>query len=192
MEGPAVLNVPRRSLVLVAGIPGAGKSTLLRGLRVLTPGARILDSDPLRDRLRAVLPVGIHYRYYRPLVHLWHRLRILLAVFAVLGPVVVHLPATGALTRCALAVLAMAACRRRYLVWVDVDPARARAGQVSRGRVLGQSCFDRHVRLGTVFGNRLRAGRRPAGWNRAAVLGRDRIRHGLVLTSASVAWEGAE
>jgi energy-coupling factor transporter ATP-binding protein EcfA2 len=187
VEGPTVLTVSRRSLVLVAGIPGAGKSTLLRGLRMLTPDVRVLDSDPLRDRLGAVLPAGVRYRYYRPLIHLWHRLRIALAVFAVLGPVVVHLPATGALTRCAIAVLAMAAWRRRYLVWVDVEPARARAGQVSRGRVLSQSCFDRHVRLGSAVGRSLRAGHRPWGWQRVAVVNRDRARHGLVLTSASVA-----
>jgi hypothetical protein len=187
VEGPAVLTVSRRSLVLVAGIPGAGKSTMLRGLRALAPDVRVLDSDPLRDRLGAVLPDGVPYRFYRPLVHLWHRLRIVATVFAVLGPVVVHLPATGALTRCAIAVLAVAACRRRYLVWVDVDPACARAGQLSRGRVLGQSCFDRHVRLGSAFSRRLRAGHRPRGWNRIAVLNRERIRHGLVLTSASVA-----
>jgi energy-coupling factor transporter ATP-binding protein EcfA2 len=184
---PTVLAVPRRSLVLVAGIPGAGKSTLLRGMRLLAPGAVVLDSDPLRERLRRVLPAGTPYRVYRAAVHLWHRARILLAVLSVVGPVVVHLPATGALTRGAIALVALLACRRRYLVWVDAEPDQARRGQLSRQRVLGGSCFARHARRGAELAVRLRDGYRPRGWQRVAVLDRRRAGHGLVLTARSMA-----
>ena len=133
-EGPTVVSLPRRSFVLVAGIPGAGKSTLLAARPL--PGASVLDSDPPRRWLRARLPQGTPYRRYRFLVHLVHRLRIVAALLAAVGPVVVHLPATGVLTRVALVVLAALACRRRYLVWVHADAGQARAGQARAGLVL--------------------------------------------------------
>lgn len=187
-EGAATaLAVPRRSLILVAGIPGAGKSTLLSRLRCTVPGLVVLDSDPLRERLSRLFPAGTPYRVYRSLVHLWHRARILLAVLSVLGPVVVHLPATGALTRGAIALLALLACRRRYLVWVDAEPELARRGQFSRRRVLGRSCFERHARRGVALAVRLRQGYRPRGWQRVAVLDRRQARYGLVLTGRSMA-----
>jgi hypothetical protein len=55
-RGPTVLAVPRRSFVLVAGIPRAGKSSLLAARAI--PGAAVLDSDPLRRWLRARLSEG--------------------------------------------------------------------------------------------------------------------------------------
>jgi predicted kinase len=178
---PTVLTVRPRSLVLVAGIPGAGKSTLLARLRA--PGARVLDSDPLRERLRLLLPAGLPYARYRPLVHLWHRLRLVAALLGTVGPVVLHLPATGALTRASVALLALLACRERYLVWVDARPEQARRGQHERDRVLTEGCFARHARAGTGFSRRLRQGHRPWGWRRVAVLDRARAPGGLVLTS---------
>jgi len=181
--GPAVLSVPRRSFVLVAGIPGAGKSSMLARRPIAARGAVVLDSDPIREWLRAKLPDGMPYRRYRGLVHLWHRVQIVLAVLSTLGPVVVHMPATGAFTRVALVSLAMLAWRRPYLVWVHAEPAEARRGQRARGRVLRRSCFERHARLGVAFVARLRAGHQPPGWRRVILLDRRRARYGLVLNT---------
>ncbi|WP_245606976.1 AAA family ATPase [Pseudonocardia spinosispora] len=175
--------MPRRCFVLVAGIPGAGKSTLLRRLRATSDDAVVLDSDPIREQLRKRLPEGTPYRRYRPLVHLWHRLHIVAAVLLAVGPVVVHLPATGAITRGAMMLLALLAFRSRYLVWVHADTDQARQGQHSRGRVLGGSCFERHARRGEAFVQRLRVGYRPKGWRSTALLDRDQARHGLVLAT---------
>jgi hypothetical protein len=115
----------------------------------------------------------------------WHRLRIVLTLLGPVGCVVVHLPATGAVTRAALLVLAALAVRDRYLVWVDVDPEEALHGQRSRGRVLRRRCFRRHARRGAAFGARLRAGYRPRGWRRVLVLDRGQAREGVVLAGGS-------
>lgn len=169
--------------MLVAGIPGAGKSRLLRrlGHDRSTPAPVVLDPDPVREWLRARLPASTPYGAYRGLVHLWHRLRLVAAMFALVGPVVVHLPATAAHTRAAVLVLAVLAFRRRYLVWVDARPDEARRGQVGRGRVLGQGCFDRHARRGGTFAAELRDGRRPSGWHRVTLIDRHQAARGLML-----------
>jgi AAA domain-containing protein len=169
--------------VLVAGIPGAGKSHLLRHLlhHGTTPAPVVLDSEPVRDWMRARLPPGTPYGAYRALVHLWHRLRLVAAMFAVVGPVVVHLPATAAYTRAAVLALAVLAFRRRYLIWVDAVPDEARHGQVGRGRVLARGCFDRHARRGGAFAAELRDGRHPPGWHRVTLVDRRRAARGLIL-----------
>lgn len=178
-----MLTLPGRSLVLVAGIPGAGKSSLLRRLPADREGLAVLDSDPVRDWLRDRLPEGTAYSRYRWLVHLWHRMRIVLLAFGLVGPLVVHLPATGAATRAAVLALAVLAARRPFLVWIDVDPGQARAGQLGRGRVLGQACFDRHARRGEAFAAALRNGRVPRGWDGVTVLDRAAAARGIVLAS---------
>jgi len=182
---PTVLTVSRRSFVLVAGIPGAGKSSMLASRPITAPGAVVLDSDPVRDWLRARLPAGTPYRGYRGLVHLWHRVQVVLAVLGAIGPVVVHMPATAAFTRLALVALAMLACRRRYLVWVHAEPEEARRGQFGRGRVLRGASFARHARRGAAFVARLREGYRPPGWHRVTVLDRRQARYGLVLDTGA-------
>lgn len=184
-SGPTELALCTRSFVLVAGIPGAGKSCLLRRLPVNEPGASpvVLDSDPVREWMSARLPVGTPYSRYRGLVHLWHRLRIVVMTFALVGPVVVHLPATGAITRTAVLVLAMLAFRRRYLVWLDVDAKQARQGQQGRGRMLSDASFDRHVRRGGAFAASLRAGHQPVGWHGVTLLDRRQASRGLVLST---------
>jgi predicted kinase len=180
---PTVLTVSKRSFVLVAGIPGAGKSSMLARRPIAVPGAVVLDSDRVREWLRDRLPAGLPYRSYRGLVHLLYRVQIVLTALVALGPVVVHMPATAAFTRVAMVALAMLACRRRDLVWVHAEPEEARRGQRSRGRVLPRSSFERHVRRGGAFVERLRAGHRPPGWHRVTLLDRRQAGHGLVLTT---------
>jgi len=170
--------VPGRTLVLVAGIPGSGKSTLLAGL---APDGRtvVLDSDAHRAALREVLH-PVPYGWYRPLVHLWHRLSVLVAAFSSIPAVVVHLPATAPGSRAAVQRLAALTGRTPHLLWLDVDPVTARMGQSDRGRVVPGSSFARHVRDAAVP---------PAadGWGSITVADRAGAAGGLVLQHAPTA-----
>lgn len=135
-------------LIVVGGVPGAGKSTAIAQTAGL-PGVRVLDPDQLRGWLRQLLPDRIPYRAYRPIVHVGHTVRVLAGVLA--GPstgrrLVVHDPATRPHRRTALARLARFCGWTPALVYVDIDLARARRGQVARGRVVRASSFDGHWR----------------------------------------------
>ncbi|MGI5128977.1 AAA family ATPase [Pseudonocardia sp. CA-107938] len=169
---PLMLSVPGRALVLVAGIPGAGKSTLL-GTLAPDPGTVVLDSDAHRAALRGVLH-PLPYGWYRWLVHLWHRLSVLVAAFSSIPTVVVHLPATAVGTRAAVLRVAALSGRAPHLLWLDVDAATARSGQAYRGRVVPGSSFERHVRAAAVP---------PAadGWESVTVADRAEAAGGLVL-----------
>lgn len=114
-----------RSLLLVAGMPGAGKSTLLAGLPA-RPDVVVLDSDTRRTALQAL------FGCYRPVVHAWHRLALVVAAFSAAQTVVVHLPATSAGARAAVA--ASPSDRPRGAPAVAArDPANARACQQAAG-----------------------------------------------------------
>ncbi|HET6290509.1 MAG TPA: AAA family ATPase [Amycolatopsis sp.] len=161
----------RRDLLVVAGIPGAGKSTLLS--RAATGAIPVLDSDQVRARLRERLPAALPYRCYRPLVHLWHRARVVRFALADGGPLVVHEPSTRATTRGLLALLGLLSRRPVRLLWLDVDPEVARAGQVARGRVIRRHSFARHVTRAEKVRRELRAGWVPAGWHGARMVTRE-------------------
>ncbi|MFE6306142.1 AAA family ATPase [Nocardiopsis sp. NPDC057823] len=155
MNDPAVRGVvyPRRSLVLVTGVPGAGKSTLLRrlfGLRedqertVLTAeGVRVIDSLQSRHRLGPLLS-RIPYPLWRWTVHVLHLVRTAAALRG--GPVVLHECGTRRPVRVLLALL----CRlRRYelhVVMIDATPREARAGQDARGRRVTERSHRAHSR----------------------------------------------
>ncbi|MEE2038978.1 AAA family ATPase [Nocardiopsis sp. CT-R113] len=144
---------PRRSLVLVAGVPGAGKSTLLRrlfGLReneertVLTAeGVRVIDSLQSRHQLRPLLG-RIPYPLWRWVVHVLHLVRMASALRG--GPVVLHECGTRSPVRVLLALL----CRlRRYemhVVMIDATPQEARIGQNARGRRVTERSHRAHSR----------------------------------------------
>ena len=182
------IKVGPRDLVLLAGLPGAGKSTLLAGLRdtgssntsssnisVLT----VRDSDQVRTRLRAALPSWLPYPVYRPLVHLLHQLRVLVAVLRARGPVLVHDPATRACTRAALALLAWLSGRPAVFVWLDVSARCALDGQRARGRMLPPRSFARHVTRADLLRRGLVDGVVPRGWRCVVVLDRMTTRCGL-------------
>ncbi|WP_433700184.1 AAA family ATPase [Nocardiopsis sp. CA-288880] len=144
---------PRRSLVLVAGVPGAGKSTLLRrlfGLReneertVLTSeGVRVIDSLQSRYQLGPLLG-RIPYPLWRWVVHVLHLVRVAAALRG--GPVVLHECGTRSPVRVLLALL----CRlRRYemhVVMIDATPQEARNGQDARGRRVTERSHRAHSR----------------------------------------------
>ena len=144
----------------MAGMPGAGKSTLLARLPA-RPDVAVLDSDAQRAALQPVFG-AVPYRSYRPLVHAWHRLAVLVAAFSAVPTVVVHLPATGARTRAAVALLARMSGRAAYLLWLHVDPADARAGQRDRGRVVGDASFSGHASRALARRTRCATDRRRA------------------------------
>ncbi|KOX17155.1 ATPase AAA [Nocardiopsis sp. NRRL B-16309] len=144
---------PRRSLVLVTGVPGAGKSTLLRrlfGLRgdeertVLTAdGVRVIDSLQSRYQLRPLLRL-VPYPLWRWVVHVLHLARVAAALRG--GPVVVHDCGTRRPVRMLLALL----CRlRRYevhVLMIDATPQEALTGQNARGRRVTERSQRMHSR----------------------------------------------
>jgi predicted kinase len=172
------LALPGRALLLVAGIPGAGKSTLIDGLPD-EPGIVVLDSVAQRVALRRVLGV-LPYAWYRPLVHLLHRLAVLIAALSGASTVVVHLPATDRRTRAVVARLAAATGRSAHLLWMHVDPADARRGQCERGRVIPERSFAGHAQRATAATAELLAGV-PGGWSSVTVLDRAAAFDGLRL-----------
>jgi predicted kinase len=176
--GPVPVRLPGRTLLLVAGMPGAGKSTLLARLP-RRPGMVVLDSDAHRVALARRFP-GLAYRRYRPLVHLLHRVAVLRAACSSVPTVVVHLPATAASTRTAVALLAAATGRAAHLVWLHVDPAEALGGQRDRGRVVPTGSFAGHARRALASRHQLARGR-PRGFRGVALLDRASARVGLVL-----------
>ncbi|OZM71825.1 Zeta toxin [Amycolatopsis antarctica] len=166
-------------LVVVAGLPGAGKSTLLREARNLA-SATILDSDQVRDWFSATMPGWVRYRWYRPLVHLAHRGRIVLYAARRTGPVVAHEPATRASTRAMLVLIGLLTGRRRHLLWVSATPGEAEAGQRARGRQLAGRSFARHVRRAERVEPVVAAGG-VRGWHSVVVVHRPASGERLVL-----------
>lgn len=175
------IKVGPRDLVLFGGLPGAGKSTLLAGLRH-SPAVTVRDSDQMRECLRAWLPGWLPYRAYRPMVHVGHQLRVVLAVLRAPGPVLVHDPATRACTRGALAWLARLSGRPAVFVWLDVPPRLALEGQRARGRLIPPRSFARHVARAGVLRRALRAGAVPPGWRAVVLLDRPAMGAGLKVT----------
>jgi AAA domain len=177
---PIRLAVPGRTLVLVAGMPGAGKSTLLAGLPQRSDTV-VLDSDEHRVALARRFP-RLAYRRYRGLVHLRHRLATVRAAFSGTPTVVVHLPATSAVLRTTVAVLAGLSGRAAHLLWLHVDPDEALRGQRERGRLVPSGSFAGHARRAVDAAGALRAGRAP-GFRTGTVVDRAAARAGLVLAT---------
>ncbi|GAB3737668.1 hypothetical protein GCM10027598_65200 [Amycolatopsis oliviviridis] len=171
MTDRIALRLGRRDLLVVAGIPGAGKTTLLS--RAATGTMPVLDSDQVRARLRDRLPAALPYRCYRPVVHLWHRARVVRFALRDGGPLIVHEPSTRATTRGLLALLGLLSRRPVKLLWLDVTPEEARAGQVARGRVIRRHSFARHVKRAEKVRLALRAGWVPTGWRGARMVTRE-------------------
>jgi hypothetical protein len=177
------IDLPGRTLLLVAGMPGAGKSTLLARLPA-APGLVVLDSDAYREALRRMLP-GLPYAWYRPLVHLWHRIAVLLAALSDVPTLVVHLPATDDGTRAAVARLAALTGRSAHLLWLHADPEEARRAQYARGRVVPSSSFAAHAERAAASTAALLTGPPPPGWSTVTVIDRRTARAGLHLDTTS-------
>ena len=173
------IDLPGRTLLLVAGMPGAGKSTLLAGLPA-RDGLLVLDSEQQRDAVRRALP-GVPYAWYRPLVHLLHRFAVLVAAFSETPTVVVHLPATDERIRLAVARLAALSGRSAHLLWLHADPDEALRGQIGRGRVVPPPSFAAHAEHAAATTAALLGDREHPGWASVTVLDRVAARAGLHL-----------
>ena len=143
--GGGLLVVPRRSLVVLAGLPGAGKTTLLRRLDAdRTPGVLPLDSEEVAGWLGAHgrrLP----YRFVRPAVHGLHLLRVAREVHGPAACVLTTDPMPSPLRRLLLRVAACSSGRSLSVVLVVASEEQARSGQRSRGRALGERRMTRHL-----------------------------------------------
>lgn len=170
-------------LVVVAGLPGAGKSTLLRTIDNRSH-AVVLDSDQVRDWFTALLPAWVRYRWYRPMVHLIHRIRIALYAATSAKPVIAHEPATRASTRTLLATIGILSNRNRHLLWISATAEEARQGQQQRGRMINPRSFARHVRRARSIERRLRERGRLRGWHSTQLVRRPAARGALVLLPA--------
>ena len=182
-------------MVLVGGVPGAGKSTVLARV-ASSPGLDVLDPDAWRVRLRAVLPAAVPYAAYRPVVHIGHALRVLVALLQ--GPVpgrtlLVHDPATRARRRRLFLRLARVRGWEPVLVYLDVARPVAESGQVRRGRVVHPASFAGHWSRWTTLRTKLLndAGSLDGqGWSKVVLTDRARAEEELTgLTGVMVAAE---
>ncbi len=140
--GEVRLDVPSNSFVVVAGLPGAGKTTLLRRLRA-SWGVTGLDPEDVAEALHCLrLPYGV----LRPLVHVTHLARVLVALGSAAPCVLTSDPMTSPVKRRLLPLAARATSRRFEVVLIDVTPAEARDGQRRRGRSLSNRRMARHER----------------------------------------------
>jgi hypothetical protein len=148
------LAFPAHSVLLLAGIPGAGKTTLLRRLYTLTgcehgpvwtdDGTLVLDSEHARNRWAAWLG-QVPYRYWRPIVHLTHYVR-LFAALRQPDPIVLHECGTRRWVFRTLVRRAARHGREVHVVLLDVPPSVAQASQRLRGRRVHPGRFERHAR----------------------------------------------
>lgn len=168
MRERIIIELGRRDLLVVAGLPGAGKSTMLGRA---ADGLTVLDSDQVRAKMSALLPAATPYRFYRPIVHVWQRMRVARAALG-RGPVIVHDPSTRATTRAWLVALGVVTRRPVRMLWLDVTAEQAIRGQLSRGRVLHRRTFERHVRRAARMREALLADQVPTGWHSAQVITR--------------------
>lgn len=78
-------------------------------------------------------------------------------------------------------LLARCAGRSAHLIWLDVPPDTALAGQRSRGRLVRARAFAAHVKRADASVPVLRAGREP-GWSSILLTDRTSARRGLELS----------
>jgi len=140
----STLQVPRQSIVVLAGLPGAGKTTTLRRLAgARSEGVLMLDSEEVAGRLR-VLPVP--YRVLRPLVHAVHLARVLCAATTPAVCLLTTDPMSSFWRRLVLHLAAWCTRRSLDVVLIEATVAEALSGQERRGRVLSRRRMRRHVR----------------------------------------------
>ena len=167
---------PHGVLVVVGGLPGSGKTTLLRRLLAEgPPGVVGLDSEDVAARVQAAA-VRLPYRVVRPLVHAWHRLRVLRVVAGPAPVVVLTDPWTRPWWRAAVLRIARRAGRSVRLVLLDTSRELAESGQAARGRGIPAWAMRRHA---TRWGALLREVADPdrgAGLDAVTVV--DRVRAG--------------
>ncbi|MYR29218.1 MULTISPECIES: AAA family ATPase [unclassified Streptomyces] len=165
---PRRLRFAEGDLVAVSGLPGSGKSTLLARLAA----ARTIDSQDTRERWAARLP-ALPYALYRPLVRLDHYRVLLRAALTTRESLLVHDCGTLPFVRALLALAARRRGTRFHLLFLDVSPPLARAGQRARGREVSRYAFARHRRAAGRLRARAARGLLPRGCARLVLLDRE-------------------
>jgi hypothetical protein len=140
-DRPLALAVPRRDVLVVAGLPGAGKTTLLR--EVAGVGDVVLDPQRLGDRVRTRVP-WLPYRLYRPIVHLAHRAGVVVRLLRGDDGLIIHEPGGRPRWRRRLLSLAQARGSAVHLLVVRADPGEAEAGRIDRRRTLPEGRAERY------------------------------------------------
>ena len=167
---------PHGVLVVVGGLPGSGKTTLLRRLLAEgPPGVVGLDSEDVAARVQAAA-VRLPYRVVRPLVHAWHRLRVLRVVAGPAPVVVLTDPWTRSWWRAAVLRTARRAGRSVRLVLLDTSRELAESGQTARGRGIPAWSMRRHATRWGALLREVAGPDRSAGLNAVTVI--DRVRAG--------------
>ncbi|WP_158579912.1 AAA family ATPase [Geodermatophilus marinus] len=172
-----------RLLVVIGGLPGSGKTTLLRRVLAGTPpGVVGRDSEQVAGALRAA-GVRLPYGLLRPLVHLLHRGRVLLALLGPAPVVVLTDPWTGRGWPATVRAVARWSGRPLRLVLLDVPRRTAEDGQAARRRQVSARAMRRH---GAGWARVLAAAGAP-GAGPALVVDRD---HADALTPAGLLGRG--
>jgi predicted kinase len=143
-DGRLSLAVPRRDVLVVAGLPGAGKTTLLRA--VARPDDVVLDPQQVGDALTRALP-GVPYRALRGIVHVAHRTRVLLALSRGTDGLIIHEPGGRPRWRRQLVSAARRTGRDVHLLVVQAAPGDAEAGRIRRRRTLPSGGAARYERV---------------------------------------------
>ncbi|CAL9566033.1 AAA family ATPase [Streptomyces sp. enrichment culture] len=167
-RSPRALLFGPHDLVVITGLPGSGKSTLMKRA---VHGVRI-DSQDTRDRWDARMPRLLPYAVYRPLVRLAHYAGLRRALRGGEG-VVVHDCGTQAWVRGWLAREARRRGGTLHLLFLDVTPEQALAGQRERGRGVSAYAFRRHRAVADRLLRRAQRGELPRGCGSAVLLDRD-------------------
>ena len=108
------------------------------------PGVVGLDSEDVAARVQAA-GVRVPYRLLRPLVHAWHRVRVLRVVAGPAPVVVLTDPWTRPWWRAAVQRAARRAGRSVRLVLLDASREVAESGQTARGRAVPARSMHRHT-----------------------------------------------
>jgi hypothetical protein len=151
------LRYPANDVLVVSGMPGSGKSTLMR----LTAGARLVDSQDVREIWQARMPGLLPYAVYRPLVRIAHYTGLWQALRSGAG-VVVHDCGTLAWVRAWVAWDARRRGRGLHFLLLDVPAEAARDGQRARGRGVSAYAMARHRRASQRLLAAAESGRPPA------------------------------
>ena len=165
------------TLVVVGGLPGSGKTTVLR--RVLdapVPGVVGVDSEQVADRLGDVAAL-VPYRLLRPLVHGWHRVRVLRALAGPAPVVVLTDPWTSPWWRGMVLRAARRAGRAVRLVLLDTPAEDAAAGQRARGRAIPAGRMRRHAARWARLQAALAEAAGPDGADDVLVVDREQAAH---------------